>query len=95
MRNYELIFILHPDLNDEAVAEVCGRVKNWISDLGGTIKKEHNWGSRRLAYPIRKTREGQYLLYEMEFDPIKVTELEHDLAIVEPILRYMTVRLDN
>ena len=95
MRNYELIFILHPDLNEEAVAEVCARVKNWISDLGGTIIKEHNWGTRRLAYPIRKLREGQYWLYDLQFDPEKVAELEHDLAIVEPMLRYMTVRLDD
>ncbi len=95
MRNYELIFIVHPDLNEEALAEVCNRVKNWISDLGGKITKEHHWGTRRLAYPIRKTREGQYLLYDLDFDPSKVAELERDLAIVEPILRYMTVRLDD
>lgn len=95
MRNYELIFIVHPDLNEEALEEVCARVKNWISELGGTITKEHNWGSRRLAYPIRKTREGQYKLYEMEFDPSKIAELERDLVIVEPILRFLTVRLED
>ena len=95
MRNYELVLIIHPDLDENAHAEVCNRVKNWISDLGGSITKENNWGTRRLAYPILKTREGQYMLYEMQFDPSKVAELERDLAIVEPILRYMTVRLED
>lgn len=95
MRNYELIFILHPDLNEEASAEVCNRIKNWISNLGGTIVKENDWGSRRLAYPIRNLREGHYWLYDLEFDPANVAELERDLAIVEPILRYLTVRSDD
>jgi small subunit ribosomal protein S6 len=95
MRNYELIFIVHPDLEESAYQEVCDRVKKWIGDLGGTITKENNWGTRRLAYSIRKQREGQYMLFDMQFDPAKIAELERNLQIVEPIMRYMTVKLDD
>ena len=94
MRNYEFVFIVHPDLNEEAFAEICERIKGWITALGGTIENEDNWGKRRMAYPIRKQREGQYMLYKLQLDPDKVVELEHNISLVESVMRYMTIKLE-
>ena len=95
MRNYEFVFIVHPDLDEKAFTEVCDRVKSWINDLEGTIVSEDNWGKRRMAYPIRKQREGQYMLYNLQLDPAKVVELEHDMSMVESVMRYLTIKLED
>ena len=95
MRNYELIFIVHPDLEESAYQEVCDRVKKWIGDLGGTITKENNWGTRRLAYPIRKQREGYYYLVHFSMDAESVKPFERNLLLVEGVLRELILRLDE
>ncbi len=47
-----------------------------------------------MAYPIRKQREGQYMLYKMQLNPEKVVELEHNMSLVESVMRYMTIKLE-
>ncbi|MCD6475532.1 MAG: 30S ribosomal protein S6 [Anaerolineaceae bacterium] len=95
MRNYEFVFIVHPDLDENAFNEICERIKGWINDLGGTVVSEDKWGKRRMAYPIRKQREGQYMLYNIQLDPEKVTELEHNMQLVESIMRYLTIKVEE
>jgi len=53
MRDYELVFIIHPDLDEAATIEAVKKVKGWIKEAGGVITKEDPWGKRKLAYPIR------------------------------------------
>lgn len=91
MRDYELIFIVHPDLEETAFNDVVNRVKGWITDEGGSIAKIDLWGKRRLAYPIRKVNEGQYVLMQTEIDPNNVAELERNLRLLEPVLRYSII----
>ncbi|HNS63623.1 MAG TPA: 30S ribosomal protein S6, partial [Anaerolineaceae bacterium] len=62
MRQYEVVLILQPELEEAAVTGVLDRVKAWIAELGGSVVKVDNWGKRRMAYLIRKQREGQYYL---------------------------------
>ena len=62
MRNYEVVFIVNPDLDETALTGVVDQVKAWITDAGGTVEKVDLWGKRRMAYLIRKQREGQYVL---------------------------------
>ena len=62
MRNYELVCIVQPDLDETAFNEAVERVKSWVSDAGGQIDKVDMWGKRKLAYLIRKQREGNYVL---------------------------------
>ena len=64
MRQYELIFIVHPDLDDDALNEVIDRVSSWISDEDGEITNTELWGKRKLAYPIRKQTEGFYVVIQ-------------------------------
>ena len=89
MREYELVFIVHPDLDETATNEVLNRVKGWITEAGGTIETVDPWGKRKLAYPIRKQLEGQYFLLNTHMTPKTVADLERNLRFVEPIMRFL------
>lgn len=91
MRDYELIYIVHPDLDENAFGDVVERVQSWITASGGEIKKMDVWGKRRLAYPIRKLNEGQYVLVEAQIDASATSELERNLRFLEPIMRYSLI----
>ena len=89
MRKYELICIIQPDLDETAFNGVLDRVKGWISDSGGSVDKVDVWGRRRMAYLIRKQKEGQYVLLNITLNPKATSELERNLRFQEPILRHM------
>lgn len=95
MRSYEIVFIVHPDLDENALNETVERVKGWITTQGGEVSKVDLWGKRQLAYPIRKRREGYYVLLETQMPGSAVAEVERNLRIHEPILRYLIVRTDE
>lgn len=95
MRNYELIFIVHPDLDEDALNEIVERVRGWIAEGQGEVGKVDLWGKRRLAYPIRKQNEGQYVLVEAQMDPAYCAALERNLRFLEPIMRYSLVVVEN
>jgi small subunit ribosomal protein S6 len=89
MRSYELVFIVHPELDDSALNEIVDRVKGWITDSGGQVVETDLWGKRRLAYPIQKQIEGYYVLMSTQLDPTFCTELERNLGLQEPVMRYL------
>ena len=94
MREYELIFIVHPDLDETATNEVVDRVKSWITEAEGTINKVDPWGKRKLAYPIRKQNEGQYFFLLIEMNPISVAEIERSLRFLEPVMRFLITAVE-
>lgn len=89
MRSYEVVFIVHPELDEASFNNVVDKVKGWISDSGGQVHNVDFWGKRRLAYPIRKQIEGQYVLMKTELDPTFCSELEHNLRLQEPVMRFL------
>ena len=91
MRSYEVIFIVHPDLDENALKGVVDRVQTWITGAGGSVDKVDNWGKRRMAYAIRKQREGQYIYMDAQFAPTFSAELERDMRFLEPIMRYSII----
>jgi small subunit ribosomal protein S6 len=91
MRKYELIYIVHPELDETAFNDLVQKVNHWITDSGGTISKVDIWGKRRLAYPIRKQKEGQYVLVYSEMAPAFGSELERNLRFQESILRFSII----
>jgi small subunit ribosomal protein S6 len=91
MRSYELIFIVHPELDENTLTGVVDRVQSWIKDSGGSVDKVDMWGKRRMAYSIRKQREGQYVFFETQFDPSFSSELERNLRLLEPVMRYSII----
>ena len=91
MRNYEVVFIVHPDLDENALKGVVDRVQGWIAGAGGSVDKVDMWGKRRMAYSIRKQREGQYVFMDTQFNPSFSAELERNMRFVEPIIRYSII----
>lgn len=91
MRQYELIFVVHPELDETALGEILERVKNWITESGNEVTKVDQWGKRRLAYPIRKQKEGHYFFFNINMSPQFSAQLERNLRFLEPIMRYLLV----
>jgi len=89
MRNYEVVFIVHPDLDETALTALVEKVKAWISDSGGSVEKADVWGKRRMAYRIRKQRDGQYVYMVASFAPTFNAELERNLRFSEPVMRFL------
>ena len=94
MRKYELVCIIHPDLDENAFNSVIEKVRGWISDLGGNVDKLDIWGRRRMAYSIHKQREGQYVLVNITMPPTASAELDRNLRFQESIIRYMITLVD-
>ena len=95
MRKYEVTFIAHPDLDGEAFKALNTQVEGWIKDSGGKIEKADVWGKRKMAYPIKKQAEGQYVLLHTELDPTFCKELERQFRLQESIMRFLIVAVDE
>lgn len=91
MTKYETTFILEPGLDEARVNDEVGRVSQWIKDLGGEVIDVHRWGKRRLAYEIRKKRDGIYTMVFHQGAGETVRELERRLRLNEAVLRVLTV----
>lgn len=94
MRNYELVIIIQPDLDETGVKGIVEKVQGWITEAGGTVAKIDNWGKKRLAYQINKRREGQYVLFETQLPPTFSNELERNLRFLEPVVRFSIILRD-
>jgi small subunit ribosomal protein S6 len=96
LRHYELVVVLSPILSPEDSSGSWERIKEIISQDGGDITKEEQWGMRRLAYPIRKAGqtflEGNYLLTRFSTDKVVPRELEGYLRLAESVLRFLVVK---
>ena len=91
MRDYEIVYVIRPDLSDEARAAKVERVHSLITENGGEIGKVDDWGKRILAYEIRHFAEGYYRLTEFQMPPESVNLLEGRLNLDEELLRYQIV----
>jgi len=89
MRNYEVVLILQPDLDEASFNADIDKVKGWISEAQGSVEKVDVWGKRRLAYPIRKQSEGQYALLTVKMEPSFAIKLEANLRLLEPVMRFL------
>ncbi|NCP15591.1 30S ribosomal protein S6 [bacterium] len=94
MHKYELVCIIHPDLDETAFNGAIDKVKGWISDAGGSVDKLDVWGRRRLAYTVRKQREGQYVLLNVSLPPSATAGLDQNLRFLEPVIRYMITSVE-
>lgn len=94
MRTYEVVLIFHPELDETALNDALDKVKGWVTTAGGTITKVDSWGKRRLAYVIRKQREGQYFLMTTEIPPTATAEFDRNLRFHEPLIRFMITAVE-
>ncbi len=92
MPGYELVFILNANLSEDDFTRVLGKVNDQITKLGGTVTETNQWGKRRLAYPIKKQAEGNYVLQKVQIKQTALKELDVSLKLSEDVLRYLFVR---
>ena len=92
MKRYELIFIIHPDLNEEEVKAVTEKFLQIISAQQGILIKTEDWGKRRLAYEIKKQPKGTYILVDFYGPGNMILEIERNLKIDDKILKFLTIK---
>ena len=95
MNKYETVFILTPVLSDDQMKETVEKFKKVLTDNGGNIENEENWGLRKLAYPIENKNTGFYTLIEFEGESTIVDKLETAYRRDEKVIRFLTFRLDK
>ena len=91
MRSYEVIFILDPALADDAVDGAIAAASGVVTKEGGEVVEVQKWGKKRLAYEVKKRREGHYVFLRLRAPVKAVSELERHLNIAEPVLKFLTV----
>ena len=91
MRHYEIILLIHPD-QSEQVPAMMERYKGVVTDGGGRIHREEDWGRRQLAYPINKLTKAHYLCLNIEASQEVMDELEHALRFNDAVLRHLSVK---
>ncbi len=94
-RTYEVMFIVRPDMAEEDLDRLISTLESQVSTAGGTVKSVDRMGKRRLAYTVRKFQDGQYILFTVEGTGQLVHELERRLRVTEPVIKFITVRVDE
>jgi small subunit ribosomal protein S6 len=94
-RLYEVMFIVRPDVVDEELDKLVAGFEATVTGGGGAIKSSEKWGRRKLAYTVRKFNDGNYVLLTIEANGAVVAELERRLRVTEPVIKFITVRMDE
>ncbi len=94
-RVYEVMFIVRPDVTEEETDKLIAGFSTTITTGGGTVKTVEKMGRRKLAYMVRKFNDGNYVLLTVETDGANVLELERRLRVTEPVIKFITVRIDE
>jgi small subunit ribosomal protein S6 len=95
LRDYELMYIVRPELDDDAVRDTVKSVRALIESQGGDVVKTTLWGKRRLAYEVQHLRDGHYVLVVMHLDTDRVSNVARALAIHETVFRHLLVLHDG
>jgi small subunit ribosomal protein S6 len=95
MRDYELTLIIRSEVEEPDLVAVIDRVKGLIAENGGEVTKLDLWGTRRLAYPINQMRDGQYVFMLTKLPPNAVVKADRALNLMEDVVRYLLVRVDE
>lgn len=94
MRDYELVLIINPQIEDDKVPQVLEKVSRLVTERGGSLGEVNPWGRRKLAYPIKKHLEGNFVVAKAKMDPTIVKEIENQLRLSEDFLRHLVVKVD-
>ena len=92
MREYEVIFITRTEMEQDAFNAFVEQAQTWLAAGGGEVIETDIWGTRKLAYPIAKQREGIYVLIRATMPSAFVKEVDQRFRIAEPVLRHLIVR---
>ena len=95
LRDYELVVIISQEAGDEAVEATIDSLSRFITGNGGTVSTVEKWGKRKLAYPIKRFLEGNYVLTQFKLKPALSRQLEANLRLSEGVLRHLLVELGS
>jgi small subunit ribosomal protein S6 len=98
VRDYELMVVLDPNLDEAGIEALTTRIGNLVSQRGGSVESMENtapWGRRRLAYPIGRHRDGFYILSRLRLPPTGTSEIERALKLTESVVRHLLVRAEE
>jgi len=95
VRRYEMVFIIRPDLEEDALEAVIAKVRSLAENNGAEVTKLDKWGKRRLAYEIKHVRDGFYVVMNFNGEPEAAAEIDRVLKISDEILRHIIVREDE
>ena len=95
MNKYELALIVNAKIEDDDRTAVVEKAKEYISRAGGTVTEVEDWGKKRLAYEVRKMREGFYYFIQFDADAAAPAEIERHVRIMDNVLRFLCVKKDE
>ncbi|MEC2075617.1 30S ribosomal protein S6 [Metabacillus fastidiosus] len=95
MKQYEIMYIIRPNIEDEAKTAVTERFNGILSDNGAEVAEAKEWGKRRLAYEINDFRDGYYMLLQVNSEAAAVQEFDRLAKISEDIIRHIVIKKEN
>jgi small subunit ribosomal protein S6 len=94
-RKYEVMFIVRPDAADEDVDKLIEGLEATITGGGGVLASVEKLGRRKLAYMVSKFNDGNFILFHLESDGVLIAEVERRLRVLEPVIKFISVRMDE
>jgi len=92
---YESAVLINAALDDQQIESILSRIKDVITNNGGEIRELENWGRKRLAYPVEKSKIGYYAIYRFDAPSDLISKLERAYSLDEQILRFVTLKLST
>jgi small subunit ribosomal protein S6 len=93
MSSYELVLIISPEVTDEEMPDFITKLSEQVNKIGGSVDEINQWGKKQLAYPIKRSTEGNYVLTKLKLKPDLTKELEANLRLSGKILRHLLIKL--
>jgi small subunit ribosomal protein S6 len=95
VQDYELVYVLNPEISDDALETSVNNVTQFITGKEGVVDTVDKWGKRKLAYPLKHFLEGNYILTKFKISPTRCKELEANLRISEDVIRHLLIKVGN
>ncbi len=95
VRDYEFVVVINPEVGDDELPNIVEKLSRFITEKGGTVDEVEQWGRKKLAYPIGKFMEGNYILSRFKLEPKLIRDFEADLRISDEILRHLVLKVGS
>jgi small subunit ribosomal protein S6 len=95
LQDYELVYIIDPDIAEDALETKVNGISQFITSRDGVVSSVDKWGKKKLAYPLKHYLEGNYVLTKFKISPARCKELEANLKISEEVLRHLLVKVEG
>jgi small subunit ribosomal protein S6 len=93
--NYELVYIINPNITEEAMPEVINKISDLVKKNGGNVAEVIPWGKKKFSYPVKKFNEGNYILAKIDVEPGSLKKIDASLKMDENILRHLMIKAND